>query len=225
MSRTIIFSDLHLGSDTCQVEELTKFFHYISETKIDEVIINGDIFDSFDFRRMQDHHWKILSKIIKMSHKMKVTLIEGNHDIPGEIIFNLFGNVMLKKYIFSSGGKKIMVLHGHQFDTFITKHPILTSIADFFYYIIQKIDKTYWLARQIKKTSKTFLRCAENVSKKAIKLANKNKCDVVCCGHTHAVQNIFGKIEYYNSGCWTEPNGTYLEIVNGIVCVKKYGLV
>jgi UDP-2,3-diacylglucosamine pyrophosphatase LpxH len=212
----IIISDLHLGSRICQTKHILEFIDSVISK---ELILNGDVFDSWDFRRLKKSEWKILSHLRKLSKKMKVIWINGNHDGPAEIISHLLGMEVKEEYIFQSGDKKIIVLHGHQFDSFISKHPIITWGADVIYHFMQMIDPSFWMAKQAKKASKSFLRNAKKVKSKAIEYAKKKKCDIICCGHCHYPE---ATDKYYNCGSWVELPEHYLEIENGNITLKEF---
>ena len=224
MYDAIIISDLHLGSEVCQAKLLVDFLQEINAGKIKtkELVLNGDVFDSWDFRRLKKNHWKVLSELRKLSDHVHVVWINGNHDGPAEIISHLLGVDVAEEYIFASGEKQILALHGDRFDKFIAAHPILTRIADRFYKWMQKIH-IYWASRA-KRCSKTFLRCSELIEQRAIEYAKKQNCDIVCCGHTHLAVSHEGhdRAGYYNSGCWTELPCTFIVIHEGDVQVFKY---
>jgi UDP-2,3-diacylglucosamine pyrophosphatase LpxH len=222
MYDAIIISDLHLGSNVCQSKEILKFLHLIDNLEIitDKLIINGDFFDSWDFRRLSKQHWKILSAIRKISKKIQIVWINGNHDGPSEVISHLIGVEVAEEFILQSGFEKIMIIHGHQFDDFIVDHPIITEIADFFYRQLQKIH-IFW-AKNAKKYSKTFLRCSEKIEKRAKEYAFQKDCRAVCCGHTHLELKSIGLIDYYNSGCWTELPCSYLTLQAGNVQLNHF---
>ena len=216
-----IISDLHLGSDVCQAHRILGFLDSI-EGQIKELILNGDVFDSWDFRRIKKHQWKVLSKIRSLSDHVHVTWVNGNHDGPAEIISHLLGVDVTKEYVLQSGENKILILHGDVFDEFITKHPIVTWFADFGYYLLQKIDPSFWMAKTAKRKSKTFLRCSELVKQRAIAYAASKGFNTVCCGHTHSEMLEEGPVTYGNSGCWVEPPGSYLLVNNGKLSLHHY---
>lgn len=219
MYDSIIISDLHLGSPISQTDVLNKFFNKLESYEIQtkELILNGDVFDSWDFKRLRKAHWKVLSSIRSLSDQIKITWICGNHDGPSEIISHLLGVDVKDEYILKSGKNKILVLHGDKFDEFITEHPIITYLADGIYWLMQKIDPSFWMAKQAKRASKTFLRCADKIKKEAIKYAAKKGCDLVCTGHSHHAE-VSDK--YYNSGCWTELPCSFLVVENGEINLK-----
>lgn len=228
MKDAIIISDIHLGSDNFQAKQLIEFLSsiHVGEFPTNRLILNGDVFDSIDFRRLKKNHWKVLSLIRKMSDEIEITWINGNHDGPAEIVSHLLGVHCAEEMIVESGGRKILFLHGHQFDKFITKYPVTTWLADTFYRWLQRIDKSHHFAKQAKKRSKTFLRCTEKIREGALERAQQLDCDAVCCGHTHhPIADKSSDIHYFNSGCWTEKPCHYLTLKAGVVEVHSYGEV
>lgn len=216
----IIISDIHLGSDICQSKTLICFLEkIISEKSTKSLIINGDFFDNMDFRRLCKNHWKILSLIRKMSDQIKVILILGNHDGPADILSHLLGMEFLEEYVLISGDKKILLIHGDRFDSVIANRPLLVFIADKIYKFIQKIDKSFYLAKLAKKSSKTFLRNAQIIERKSVEYMKKKNCDMVCCGHVHMVA-ANKNTGYYNSGSWTELPCSYLCVKDGKVDLR-----
>jgi UDP-2,3-diacylglucosamine pyrophosphatase LpxH len=97
---------------------------------------------------------------------IEVVWIKGNHDGPAEIISHLIGVNFLEEYELIIKDKKILLLHGDRFDNFIAERPILTKLADNFYRLVQRIDKSFYLAKLLKKGSKTFLHCSEQIQNK-----------------------------------------------------------
>lgn len=221
----LIISDLHLGSDNCQAKALTQFLEELHEgsRQANQLILNGDVFDSIDFRRLKKHHWKVLSLIRKLSDTLEIVWINGNHDGPAEIVSQLLGVECRDEMILESAGRRILLHHGHRFDSFIDDHPILTAIGDFTYRVLQKVDSSHSFARSAKRKSKTFLRCTAKIETKSIEYAKKLGCHAVCCGHTHvAVANEAGPIAYYNSGCWTEKPCHYLSVRCGEITLRQF---
>jgi len=224
MNDAIIISDLHLGSANSQVLALRSFLGQLKHGEIPtrELILNGDLFDSHDFRRLKKPHWKVLSLLRSMSDDMRINWINGNHDGSAEIISSLIGVKFADEHVLRSGGKRILVLHGHQFDTFIDNHPVLTWIADATYRGLQWLDPSFSMARSAKRASKTFLRCSDQIQAGALEYAARRNCQIVCCGHTHLEVERPGPISYFNSGCWTELPAGYLQIRDGFVSQHHY---
>lgn len=229
----IIISDLHLGSDNCQAKSiLTLLERLLAGAEGDtgaqaiharKLIINGDVFDSIDFRRLKKNHWRVLSEIRHLSDKIEVIWIAGNHDGPAEIISHLLGVTVVEEYILQTGSKKVLCIHGDMFDEFIDEHPIITKLADFGYAILQKLDRSHYIARLAKKRSKTFLHCLQKIENGSRKRAREKGCQMATCGHTHfATVKEEGDVWYYNSGCWTETPCHYITVNNGKMELKMW---
>jgi UDP-2,3-diacylglucosamine pyrophosphatase LpxH len=188
-----------------------------------QLILNGDVFDSIDFRRLTKSHWKVLSLIRKLSDQVDIIWICGNHDGSAEVVSHLLGVRVVDEYTLVSGEQRILILHGHIFDEFLDSHPILTWMADCIYLFLQWIDKTHAFAKLAKKGSKTFLRCAQKIEDGSLELARRKGCTAVCCGHTHAaVARTDAAVAYFNSGCWTELPGTYLTVDRGVIELHEF---
>lgn len=225
MFDAVIISDLHLGSENCQARCLTAFLERIvsGELPTARLILNGDVFDSIDFRRLKKHHWKVLSLIRKLSDQIEIIWLCGNHDGSAEVVSHLLGVTVLDEHVLESGDRKVLFLHGHRFDEFIDDHPILTWIADSIYCLLQRIDNTHYFAKLAKKNSKTFLRCTQKIEERSVFHARALGCDIVCCGHTHhPIENREGDVHYFNSGCWSEAPGTYLTLRDGEVRLHEF---
>jgi UDP-2,3-diacylglucosamine pyrophosphatase LpxH len=225
MHDAIILSDIHLGADNCQAKRLCKLLEDLvqEELRTDKLIVNGDVFDSIDFRRLKKNHWKVLSLIRKLSDRIETIWLCGNHDGSAEIVSHLLGTQVMDEYVLQSGTEKILILHGHRFDEFLDAHPIMTWFGDQVYFLLQRMDRTHRFAKFAKKSSKTFLRCAQVIEERSVQYAHQKGCTAVVCGHTHvAAAKHEQPLPYFNSGCWTEWPGTFLTVTAGLVELKHF---
>jgi UDP-2,3-diacylglucosamine pyrophosphatase LpxH len=225
MLDAVILSDLHLGSGNSQARGLCTFLEGVAAGRpaTARLILNGDVFDSFDFRRLGQSHWKVLSLLRRLSDRLDITWIAGNHDGSAEVVSHLLGVAVKDEYVLLSGGRRILVLHGHTFDDFLDAHPVLTWLGDCAYAFLQWLDRTHAIARMAKRGSKTFLRCAGKVEEGATRYARAKNCAAVCCGHTHfPAAREGGAVAFYNSGSWTEFPCTYLTVADGRVRLHRY---
>ncbi len=208
---TLIVSDIHLGSDMCRAEKLEKI---IKSYKVKRLILNGDIFDNLNLKRLHTEHWDVLSRIRKISKKCDVIWIHGNHDSYVKEFSELLGVKVYKKYSWRSKGKKFMAIHGHQFDRLLHKNFIISGIATFFYHIIQRFDtKNRTISHWIKRTNKSWLRLSDQVMRGALLYAKLNNVQIIFCGHTHiAKKEEKGEITYYNSGTWDAKPSYYITV-------------
>src|ERR1700752_312098 len=105
----LVISDIHLGSENCQAKELVHFLEAVhaGELETRRLILNGDVFDSIDFRRLKKQHWKVLSQLRKLSDEVETIWINGNHDGPAEIVSHLLGVSVQDEIVIESGTRKV----------------------------------------------------------------------------------------------------------------------
>jgi len=224
---TLIISDIHLGSEVARpqkAKEVTQKYIF------NRIILLGDIFDDLNFNRLKKEHWNFLSHIRKLSNprrNIEVVWVEGNHDAGlSKIMSHMMGLKVYKQYIFESGEKKVIAIHGHQFDRFLTENVVISNIASFIYTQVQKLGgEKQRFARFLKRQSKGWLRLAEKVAVRAIGYAYRKKVDIIICGHTHIATEepfILDDIKYYNTGCMTDIPSNYIVIdKEGNITVKE----
>jgi UDP-2,3-diacylglucosamine pyrophosphatase LpxH len=201
----IVISDLHLGSDVCQAKLLEEFLSWAVE-HCHELVINGDIFDDLNFKRLTKRHFACLKIIRRNSDRddFRLVWVRGNHDGPADIISHIVGVEILDEYVYENEQVGLLILHGDQFDTFTTSFPLLTEVACGIFYFIQKY-MPHRAARWIRRISKRWQRNSQLVESRAIEYARGRGFRYVTCGHTHLplVAERDG-VHYLNSGTWTD---------------------
>src|SRR4051794_33701235 len=167
----LVISDLHLGSEVCQARLLEEFLAWaVDRTR--ELVINGDIFDDLNFRRLTKRHFACLRIIRRNSDRddFRLIWIRGNHDGPSEIVSHIVGVEILDEYAFDNGQVRLLILHGDQFDAFITHYGLLTEVACWAFYYIQK-----WMphraARWVRRISKRWQRNSQLIERRATEYA------------------------------------------------------
>ena len=214
MFEAILLSDLHLGAEACQVEPLQEFIDTLPATA--RLILNGDVLENTEFR-LTKQHWRVLSQLRKLADKLELVWVRGNHDYDAESVAHLIGAHFVAEYTFETGGRRVLCVHGDAWDRFLTDHPIITNLADWFYLRMQRWSRR--LANNAKRSSKTFLRCVDRVRTEAIEYGTAKRVDVVVCGHTHFAEEPVGDAAaacaYYNTGCWTDHHCHYLSVRDG----------
>ena len=170
------------------------------------LVINGDIFNDLNFTRLNKRHFACLKVIRRNSDRDDLTLtwIRGNHDGAADVVSHIVGVEFRDEEVFDNGRVRLLILHGDQFDYFITRYRLLTSLGCGIFYYIQK-----WMphraARWIRRSSKRFQRNSQVVRDGAVSYAKSKHCTHVTCGHTHlALVATVDGIGYLNSGTWTE---------------------
>ncbi len=159
----------------------------------------------------------------KLSDELELVWVRGNHDFDAESVGHLIGAEFVPEYLFESGGKQILCVHGDIWDRFLTDHPIITTCVDWFYLYMQRMSRR--LATRAKRSSKTFLRCVERIRLEATEYGKARNADVVVCGHTHQAEagtrGTPDTPEYCNTGCWTDHHCHYLTVEGGHVQVEE----
>ncbi len=223
---TVIISDVHLGSPVSRAKRLLEV---LEGFRFNRLILNGDIFDDVNFKRLSSGHWKLLSYMRKISNPDKdieVIWVEGNHDEGlAEIISVLIGIPAFKEFEWEVSGKKILAIHGHQWDRFLNENVMISKVAASFYLFTQRFSKgKQRLSRFLKRRSKRWLRLSGKVASGAIDHGKSKGVDVVLCGHTHHIYEKEDKgIRYYNSGCWTDvPSSCIVVELNGDIRIEEY---
>ena len=220
MLDAIMISDLHLGSSSCQVKAVAEFLETVPATK--RLILNGDVLENTEYR-LTKQHWRVLSRLRKLSDDLELVWVRGNHDFDAESVAHLIGAEFVPEYVFESGSKQILCVHGDSWDRFLTDHPIITTVVDWFYLYMQRMSRR--LATRAKRSSKTFLRCVERIRDEATEYAKARQADIVICGHTHqaeATPQFDPSIPFYfNTGCWTDHHCHYLTVRDGEVRLEE----
>ena len=209
---TVVFSDVHLGSPMSRAFDLLQT---LKEYHFKKLVILGDMFEDLNFKYLTSTHWELLEHIGKISRRgVEVVWIEGNHDGKFcEFISLLLGIGVHKEYIWEVGGRRFIGLHVHQFVSFLTNIKFIGRVFAMVYASLQRTISSYFFDSLMNKFSDRWLRLTDQIAQKAIENAQRKKCDVAVCGHTHFVYNIKrGNVEYFNTGCWNNKP-SYLLII------------
>ena len=225
--KTIILSDIHLGSKASRTKDVLKF---LDENTCQRLILNGDIIDMWSLKRggkWKESHSKFIDKILKIAKKKEVIYLIGNHDdfLHKFAPLHLPNIKLLKEYILTdSNNKKLYIFHGHVLDIFITKIKWLALIGSIGYDIALWLNRIYnWyrekrnlpyysISKQIKNKIKSAVNFINDFEDNAINLAKLKNCDIAVCGHIHQPDL---KENYMNSGDWCENCTALVETLDG----------
>jgi UDP-2,3-diacylglucosamine pyrophosphatase LpxH len=218
----LVISDLHLGSDVCQAKLLEGFLEWAA-ANARELVINGDIFDDLNFKRLTKRHFACLKTIRRNSDRddFRLVWVRGNHDGPADIVSHIVGVDILDEYVYDNGRVRLLILHGDQFDHFITRYRYATDLACGAFYYIQKWAP-HNASRAIRRISKRWQRNSQLVQRRAVEYARGKGYRYVTCGHTHLplVADEDG-VRYVNTGTWTEhPPCPFLAVRGGEVTLE-----
>ena len=207
--KILVISDIHLGSPVLRADALLELL----DKKWQQIIVNGDLLDSGKFHRYTKKHWKILSKLRKISKHTPVRLIEGNHDREARVLVEILGLEYLSNLTLEIGLRKILFVHGDQFDSFISKHPIITEVAANIYYMLQRMGLSKSLCRKIKESSKQWMDASEILANRSLAHIAGTDITDICVGHSHhATSRSIPYHNYWNSGTFCDDPSNYLVI-------------
>jgi UDP-2,3-diacylglucosamine pyrophosphatase LpxH len=230
--KTIVLSDLHLGTKNSQAKEVVRFLKHNS---CDMLILNGDIIDGWQLRKggkWRKKHTRFFRVVLKMmeKHKTEVVYVRGNHDdFLDTIAPFVFGDIwIVKEHIHYSNGKRFLVIHGDVFDSITSNLRWLAKLGDIGYTLLLWINKRYnmWrvsrglpyysLSQAVKHKVKGAVSYISDFEKELVKFAKAKDCQGVICGHIHqpAITN-YGDIVYMNSGDWVESLSALVEDYDG----------
>jgi len=216
---TLIISDIHLGFKFSRVQKLITV---LDGYRFKRLILNGDIFDDLNFNRLNSEHWEVLSLFRHLSKYAEVVWIIGNHDGRIDSLSRLIGVKVNNYYQWRAGKKKCLAIHGHQYDRFISRDPLVSGLAGGLFYFLKRFEgKNEVVTNWLKKHNRSWLRLSDEVALGAVKFARRRRTNYVFCGHTHlARQWEFNGIKYWNSGCWVEAPAHLITVKGEQVSLK-----
>lgn len=237
--RTLVLSDLHLGTKDAQARELLDVLRGI---RCDKLILNGDIIDLWSLQRK--NHWgpahtAVVRRIMKMAEKdgTKVVYLRGNHD---DFIRRLIPLVLdrielAEEHIHvAHDGRKYLCIHGDAFDTVTVRMRWLAVVGDISYQILLDLNRFYnkwraWrgkeyfsLSQAIKAKVKSAVSFISSFEEHLQTLAARRGCEGVMCGHIHKAEDrMIGNVRYINSGDWVESLTAVVEEDDGRIRVVE----
>lgn len=230
--RTIWISDIHLGTAGCQADLLLEF---LKHTESKELYLVGDIIDGWQLRRRwywHQTHNDVVQKVLRKARKgTKVTYVAGNHDEFARQFLGLaFGDIAIVNEAVhqTAAGKKLLIIHGDQFDAVVQCAKWLAYLGDWLYGIALEINRVfnrmrkffglrYWsLSQYLKHRVKNAVSYINAFEEAVAREAKRQGMDGVVCGHIHRpeIREIEG-ITYCNDGDWVESLSALVETHEG----------
>ena len=230
--RTVILSDVHLGTRDSKVNEVN---HFLRHVRCEKLILNGDIIDGWQLVR--GGHWtkahtRFVRIVLKKLEKRdtEVVYLRGNHDdILATFLPLDFENLrIVEDHVHETPRGNYLVLHGDVFDTVTRNFVFLAHLGDWGYRALLGLNrlynawrrlrgKDYWsLSRAIKARVKQAVSHISNFEHHICELARMRGCVGVMCGHIHtAADRTLDGIHYLNSGDWVESLTAIVEHHDG----------
>lgn len=219
--RTLFLSDIHLGTRGCQAELLLDFMRF---NDAETIYLVGDIVDAWRLRRSwywSQAHNDVVQKLLRKGRKgARIVYLPGNHD---EFLRNYlgthFGGVEVVDTCIHDtvDGRRLLVIHGDQFDVVVRHAKWLAFLGDWAYEaalgvntVLNKVRRflgfPYWSlsawAKLKVKNAVNFIGAFEQALSGE---ARRQGADGVVCGHIHhAAMRDIGGVAYINTGDWVE---------------------
>ncbi|HWA30932.1 MAG TPA: UDP-2,3-diacylglucosamine diphosphatase [Rhizomicrobium sp.] len=230
--RTIFISDTHLGTRGCKADALADF---LARHSCRTLYLVGDIVDGWRLKHRwfwPDAHNKVLEEILhKIDTGTRVIYVPGNHD---EVLRDYCGReiagveLMRETVHETADGKRLLVIHGDQFDGVIAYARWLAFLGDWAYTRALELNELcamvrrafglpYWsLSAYLKQKVKNAVEYICRFETAVVDEARSRGLDGVVCGHIHhaAIKHI-GGILYTNDGDWVESCTALTEDAQG----------
>ena len=128
----------------------------------------------------------------------------------------------------TADGRRLLVLHGDEFDAITLAHRWLAHVGDVAYEFMMALNRwvnayrrtfnlPYWsLSKHAKAKVKNAVEFISNYEEIVAQAAGVRGVDGVVCGHIHTAEfRDIGGVEYYNDGDWVEGCTALVEHFDG----------
>lgn len=230
--RTVFISDTHLGTAGCNADLL---FDFLKSIECQTLYLVGDIIDGWRLKKgwfWPTRHNDVVRRVLKMAKKgTRVVYVPGNHD---EVLRDFIGlgfgdiEIMPEAIHETADGRRLLVLHGDEFDGVVLYHRWLAFLGDSAYVALLRLNiwfnairrglgLPYWsLSAYLKKRVKNAVEYVGRFEEAVAHAARERGADGVVCGHIHSAEiRQFGEITYYNDGDWVESCTALVEHADG----------
>ncbi len=199
--RTVITSDLHLGSRQCRAAAFSAFLDALPPG--DRLVLNGDVVTHFAKETaLPATHAAVLDQLRAMSYERDIIWTRGNNDRhftlqdPGRIHFADDHAL----------GRLLYIAHGDRFDHLMPSlRFVLIPLRVVYEFLTRFIGSRTHVTDFAKRFPAVYRILNGHVARNAMAYASKNGFQAVTCGHTHHPETrLHDGVSYYNTGCWTE---------------------
>ncbi len=230
--KTIVISDVHLGTKGAKAKEIA---HFLKQYRCENLILNGDIIDGWQLKKSgswKRKHTRFFNRILKMieNHQTNVFYLRGNHDdFLDQILPLQIGKLHIQNdLVYESNGKKYFVTHGDVFDSITTNLRWIAYLGDVGYTFLLWLNRVvnyhrykaglpyFSLSQYVKNKVKKAVSYVDDYERELAKMAKSKGCDGIICGHIHKAENrMIDGIHYLNSGDWVETMSALAEDYEG----------
>ena len=230
--RTVIISDVHLGTPHSKADEAT---HFLKHVRCERLILNGDIIDGWRLTRdgkWTKAHTRFIRRLLTLVQKKdtEVVYLRGNHDdFLARLLPMQFERIHIAEdYVLETAQGRYLVLHGDVFDSVVKNMVFLAHIGDLGYSLLLRLNRAYnWfrrlrgkeyfsLSQAVKARVKQAVSYISKFEDEIASLARARGCAGVICGHIHTpADKRIGEVHYLNSGDWVESLTAIVEHLDG----------
>ena len=237
--RALFISDVHLGSRNSQADLLLDFLkHNDAET----IYLVGDIIDGWRLKKQwywPQSHNDVVQKLLRKARKgAHVVFLPGNHDeFARDYVGQNFGGIHVRDSDIheTADGRKLLVIHGDQFDIVVRNARWLAFLGDWAYETALFLNSRFNRVRRLFGFEYwSFSAWAKLKVKKAVNFigsfeqilageAVRQGADGVVCGHIHhaAIRQI-GEVLYLNTGDFVESCTALAERHDGSLVILRW---
>lgn len=243
--RTIWISDLHLGMRGCRAALVLDFLRHHDA---DRWYLVGDVVDGWAIAR--SWHWPqahndVIQKLLRKARKgAEMVYIPGNHDEAARQFAGLaFGGIDVRRDALhtTADGRRLLVLHGDEFDGLIRFTPWLSKLGARAYEVSLRLNTAlatvrermgypYWsLAGYLKGRAKKAVQYVAEFESAVARRAAELDADGVVCGHIHQpelreIEAAGRTIRYANCGDWVENCTALVEHHDGRLEIVRWNV-
>tara|TARA_R100001377_G_scaffold21375_1_gene11290 strand:- start:432 stop:1259 length:828 start_codon:yes stop_codon:yes gene_type:complete len=237
--RAIFLSDIHLGFKGCQADFLLDF---LNRTDSEFLYLVGDIFDGWEMKKKTywpaSHQAVVNAILAKAAKGTRVIYTPGNHDESARhYCGHRFDNIEIADTAIhvTADARKLLVLHGDQFDSVVKYSPFLSKVGSSMYSHLLFLNRLingvrsltgrpYWsLAAHLKHKVKNVVSYIGKFEEAVVASARLEQVQGVVCGHIHHAEiAMFEDVLYCNTGDWVESCTAMVEGHNGELKILRW---
>ncbi len=230
--RAIWISDIHLGTRGCRADALLDF---LKHTDSDVLYLVGDVIDGWRLKKSwywAQSHNDVVQKVLRKARKgTEVIYVPGNHDEALRDYIDLqFGGITVKRDCIhtTAAGKRLLVLHGDEFDGVVryakwlavlgdTAYTIMLQVNQWFNAVRRRLGYPYWsISAYAKAKVKNAVEFISRFEDAMAEEARRRGVDGVVCGHIHKAElRDMDGVLYCNDGDWVESCTALVEHLDG----------
>ena len=241
MRRAVFISDVHLGSRHCHAAELAAF---LSSLRCKRLYLVGDIVDLWWMAQRRALWGAAQNRVVEALHALRragteIIYIPGNHDRPIRRFCGLMlpaMQVRRRAIHVTADGRRLLVVHGDEFDNITHFGTLQEKFGDWLYYRILTGNKLlnfirarcglrYWsLSEFLKRRSGAAERYIGRFVQACLDDAQRRGLDGIVCGHIHRAALVQREgLVYANDGDWVESLSALVEEADGTLRLLAHG--